>query len=59
MTTSDDPFGLRIVANFDHVIAKISVAIYEIKSPQFFDFVTEFVKKFSSHFSKTNIATLL
>ena len=51
MTTSDDPFGLRIVANFDHVIAKISVAIYEIKSPQFFDFVTEFVKKFSSHFS--------
>jgi hypothetical protein len=59
MTTGTDHFGLRIVANFDFVIEKISQAVHDVKSPQFFDFVYEHVKKFSANFTQQNIASVL
>jgi hypothetical protein len=60
MTSGDsDRLGKRIVANFDTVFNELSQSVQELKAPDFFEFVINFCKIFTKHFTQHNLNGLV
>jgi hypothetical protein len=59
LTNTKEPFGIRIVANFNEVMKILSENVNSSKRPMFLDFLFDFVKCFKDSLNESYLVVLM